>query len=78
MFLQRAHFYCFKVLHVIWQGDELWGSIEILLTPSGLLLWELYSKVPTDVVLDLSVAVSVQSWMVPAMSCFASCHLGCI
>jgi hypothetical protein len=34
-----------QVLHVRWHQDELWGSIEILPTPSGLLLWELYSQV---------------------------------
>lgn len=28
-----------------WKGDQLWGVIEILPTPSGLLLWELYSQV---------------------------------
>lgn len=34
-----------QVLEVHWQGDLLWGTIEILPTPSGLLLWELYSQV---------------------------------
>lgn len=28
-----------------WKGDQLWGTIEILPTPSGLLLWELYAQV---------------------------------
>lgn len=34
-----------QVLSVQWKGDLLWGTIEILPTPSGLLLWELYSQV---------------------------------
>jgi hypothetical protein len=34
-----------QVLDVEWKGDQLWGTIEILQTPSGLLLWELYSQV---------------------------------
>ena len=34
-----------QVLEVNWKGDQLWGTIEILATPSGLLLWELYSQV---------------------------------
>lgn len=28
-----------------WKGNQLWGSIEVLPTPAGLLLWELYSQV---------------------------------
>lgn len=28
-----------------WKGDQLWGTIEVLQTPSGMLLWELYSQV---------------------------------
>ncbi len=34
-----------QVLDVSWKGDQLWGTIEVLPTPSGLLLWELYSRV---------------------------------
>jgi hypothetical protein len=34
-----------QVLGVKWKGDQLWGTIEILPTPAGLLLWELYSQV---------------------------------
>eukprot|EP00882_Tetradesmus_deserticola_P030328 GHRQ01034043.1.p2 GENE.GHRQ01034043.1~~GHRQ01034043.1.p2 ORF type:complete len:153 (+),score=77.05 GHRQ01034043.1:309-767(+) len=34
-----------QVLEVHWRGSELWGSIEVLPTPAGLLLWELYSRV---------------------------------
>ncbi len=34
-----------QVLEVHWRGELLWGTIEILPTPSGLLLWELYSQV---------------------------------
>lgn len=30
---------------MVWKGDQLWGTIEVLPTPSGLLLWELYSRV---------------------------------
>ncbi len=38
-----------QVLEVKWKGDQLWGSIEILPTPAGLLLWELYSQVRAGV-----------------------------
>lgn len=34
-----------QVLDVYWRGRELWGIMEVLPTPAGLLLWELYSKV---------------------------------
>lgn len=34
-----------QVLEVHWKGDQLWGTIEVLPTPSGMLLWELYSQV---------------------------------
>lgn len=34
-----------QVLEVHWKGNELWGTIEVLPTPAGLLLWELYSRV---------------------------------
>lgn len=34
-----------QVLEVHWKGNQLWGSIEVLPTPAGLLLWELYSQV---------------------------------
>lgn len=44
-----------QVLHVQWRGKELWGSLEILPTPSGLLLWELYSR-------GAVVGVSSRSW----------------
>lgn len=37
--------WCAQVLDVHWRGNQLWGTIEILSTPSGLLLWELYSQV---------------------------------
>ncbi|EFJ48763.1 hypothetical protein VOLCADRAFT_90584 [Volvox carteri f. nagariensis] len=33
-----------QVLEVTWKGDQLWGTIEVLPTPSGLLLRELYSR----------------------------------
>ena len=36
---------CPQVLDIRWIGDQLLGSIEILPTPSGMLLWELYSQV---------------------------------
>jgi hypothetical protein len=34
-----------QVLELRWRGQELWGTIEVLPTPAGLLLSELYSKV---------------------------------
>jgi hypothetical protein len=34
-----------QVLELRWRGRELWGTIEVLPTPAGLLLSELYSKV---------------------------------
>jgi hypothetical protein len=34
-----------QVLEVHWRGTHLWGTIEVLPTPSGLLLWELYAQV---------------------------------
>ena len=33
-----------QVLDIKWKDEQLWGSIEVLPTPSGLLLWELYSS----------------------------------
>mmetsp|Transcript_32615 Transcript_32615/g.72047 ORF Transcript_32615/g.72047 Transcript_32615/m.72047 type:complete len:600 (+) Transcript_32615:290-2089(+) len=44
-----------QVLDVQWKGDQLWGSIEILPTPSGLLLWELYSQ-------GIKLGVSSRGW----------------
>jgi len=44
-----------QVLGVRWRGKELWGAIEILPTPAGLLLWELYSQ-------GVRVGVSSRSW----------------
>lgn len=44
-----------QVLEVFWKGDQLWGSIEILPTPSGLLLWELYSQ-------GIKLGVSSRGW----------------
>jgi hypothetical protein len=43
------------VLSVKWRGKELWGTIEVLPTPSGLLLWELYAR-------GVRVGVSSRSW----------------
>jgi hypothetical protein len=34
-----------QVLDLRWRGPELWGTLEVLPTPAGLLLSELYSKV---------------------------------
>ena len=34
-----------QVLDVEWRNNQLWGTIEILRTPSGMLLWELYAQV---------------------------------
>lgn len=44
-----------QVLEVRWKGDCLWGTIEILPTPSGLLLWELYSQ-------GIKLGVSSRGW----------------
>lgn len=44
-----------QVLEVHWQGDCLMGSIEILPTPSGLLLRELYSQ-------GIRLGVSSRGW----------------
>ena len=34
-----------QVLELNWKGGQLWGTIEVLPTPAGLLVWELYSQV---------------------------------
>lgn len=34
-----------QVLDLRWRGPELWGTLEVLPSPAGLLLSELYSKV---------------------------------
>ncbi|KAG2440254.1 hypothetical protein HXX76_004366 [Chlamydomonas incerta] len=39
----------------MWKGDQLWGTIEVLPTPSGLLLWELYSR-------GVKLGVSSRGW----------------
>ncbi|GLC42706.1 hypothetical protein PLESTB_001129700 [Pleodorina starrii] len=44
-----------QVLEVAWKGDQLWGTIEVLPTPSGLLLWELYSR-------GVKLGVSSRGW----------------
>mmetsp|Transcript_18408 Transcript_18408/g.46554 ORF Transcript_18408/g.46554 Transcript_18408/m.46554 type:complete len:728 (-) Transcript_18408:628-2811(-) len=44
-----------QVLEVQWKGDQLWGTIEILPTPSGMLLWELYSQ-------GIKLGVSSRGW----------------
>eukprot|EP00879_Flechtneria_rotunda_P029005 GHRR01031256.1.p1 GENE.GHRR01031256.1~~GHRR01031256.1.p1 ORF type:complete len:131 (+),score=23.59 GHRR01031256.1:657-1049(+) len=44
-----------QVLDVFWRGTELWGTIEVLPTPAGLLLWELYSK-------GIKLGVSSRGW----------------
>ncbi|KAG1667579.1 hypothetical protein FOA52_014660 [Chlamydomonas sp. UWO 241] len=44
-----------QVLEVHWKGDMLMGTIEILPTPSGLLLWELYSQ-------GIKLGVSSRGW----------------
>lgn len=44
-----------QVLDVRWKKDQLWGTIEILPTPSGLLLWELYSQ-------GIRLGVSSRGW----------------
>ena len=43
------------MLEVHWKGGRLHGSIEILQTPSGLLLWELYSQ-------GIRLGVSSRGW----------------
>lgn len=37
-----------QVLDLRWRGPELWGTLEVLPTPAGLLLSELYSKVSSQ------------------------------
>jgi len=44
-----------QVLGVQWKGDQLWGTIEVLPTPSGLLLWELYAQ-------GIKLGVSSRGW----------------
>jgi hypothetical protein len=44
-----------QVLRVWWRGKELWGCVEVLPTPSGLLLWHLYSQ-------GIRIGVSSRSW----------------
>jgi hypothetical protein len=44
-----------QVLDMFWKGKKLWGSIEVLSTPSGLLIWELYSK-------GVRLGVSSRGW----------------
>ncbi|WIA29021.1 hypothetical protein OEZ86_011538 [Tetradesmus obliquus] len=44
-----------QVLEVHWRGNELWGTIEVLPTPAGLLLWELYSR-------GIKLGVSSRGW----------------
>lgn len=44
-----------QVLEYRWVGDKLWGTAEILPTPSGLLLWQLYSQ-------GVRVGVSSRGW----------------
>lgn len=44
-----------QVLEYKWVQDKLWGTIEILPTPSGLLLWQLYSK-------GVKIGVSSRGW----------------
>ncbi|GAX75734.1 hypothetical protein CEUSTIGMA_g3177.t1 [Chlamydomonas eustigma] len=44
-----------QVLDMFWKGKELWGSIQVLSTPSGLLLRELYSK-------GVRLGVSSRGW----------------
>jgi hypothetical protein len=44
-----------QVLEVYWRRSQLWGTIEVLPTPSGLLLRELYAKVGPLVVLCCAV-----------------------
>ncbi|GIL64725.1 hypothetical protein Vafri_18611 [Volvox africanus] len=44
-----------QVLEVTWKGDQLWGTIEVLPTPSGLLLWELYAR-------GVKLGVSSRGW----------------
>eukprot|EP00775_Hariotina_reticulata_P010278 gene10278-10437_t len=44
-----------QVLEVFWRGSELWGTLEVLPTPAGLLLWELYSK-------GVKLGVSSRGW----------------
>jgi hypothetical protein len=45
-----------QVLEVYWRRSQLWGTIEVLPTPSGLLLRELYAKVGPCVVLYCTVS----------------------
>ena len=46
---------CEQVLEIHWSGDQLLGTIEILPTPSGLMLWELYSQ-------GIKLGVSSRGW----------------
>lgn len=44
-----------QVLDLRWRGPELWGTLEVLPTPAGLLLSELYSK-------GIKLGVSSRGW----------------
>jgi len=44
-----------QVLDIHWSGDQLLGTIEILPTPSGLMLWELYGQ-------GIKLGVSSRGW----------------
>lgn len=48
-----------QVLELRWRGAELWGTIEVLPTPAGLLLSELYSKVRAEASLTRMCAACV-------------------
>ena len=52
-----------QVLDLRWRGPELWGTLEILPTPAGLLLSELYSKARRALMV---VAMSIVACVVAA------------
>lgn len=52
-----------------WRGKELWGCIEVLPTPSGLLLWDLYSR-------GVKVGVSSRSWASLVRTKNGACQVG--
>eukprot|EP00798_Chlamydomonas_sp_ICE-L_P028730 gene28730-31906_t len=56
-----------QVLDVKWKDDQLWGTIEILPTPSGMLLWELYAQ-------GIRLGVSSRGWA----SLRTDSKLGCV
>ncbi|KAI8469409.1 MAG: Prohead core protein protease-domain-containing protein [Monoraphidium minutum] len=58
-----------QVLRVWWRGKELWGCIEVLPTPSGLLLWALYGR-------GAVLGVSSRSWASLVRGPGGACRVG--